>query len=168
MARSVLNLRDRVTVNGFDGLFNLVQNMVRRLEEPTFNREQWQTTVEVLEEMHHQYFTSATDPSGAAWEPLAASTVARKGHAKILIDTQNLFQSLTDSGAGDAVREFDQDFLLFGTRREWAWVHMFGIDRPDRPRLPARVHTGISEEGVQQVVEVVADASVELMFAVTA
>jgi phage gpG-like protein len=165
---SVLQLRDRVTVNGFSGLFDLVSNMVERLEQPTFQREQWQSTVEVLEEMHRQYFVSATSPSGEAWAPLAPSTVARKGHAKILIDTQNLFQSLTDSGAGDAIREADQEFLLFGTRREWAWVHMSGIDRPDRPKLPARVHTGISEAGIGQVVEVVADASVELMFSVTA
>lgn len=164
---SVLQLRDRVEVDGFRGLFDLVTNMCRRLEEPTFHREQWQTTVEVLEEMHRQYFVSATSPDGSAWEPLAESTVRAKGHARILVDTQELFQSLTDSGAGSAIREMDPDFLLFGTRREWAWVHMFGIDTPGRPRLPARVHVGISEQGIGQVVEVVADASVELMFSVT-
>ncbi len=164
---SVLRLKDRVEVDGFMGLFNLVNNMFRRLEEPSFQREQWQTTVEVLEEMHRQYFVSATSPNGDAWEPLAPSTVAAKGNARILVDTQELFQSLTDSGASSAIRETDPDFLLFGTRREWAWVHMFGIDKPGRPRLPARVHTGISEQGIGQIVEVMADASVELMFSVT-
>lgn len=164
---TALRLRDRVEVDGFDGLFNLVMNMFKRLEDPAFQREQWQTTVEVLEEMHQQYFASSTSPDGEAWAPLAASTVAAKGNAKILIDTQALFQSLTDSGAGDAIRETDPEFLLFGTRREWAWVHMFGIDKPGRPRLPARVHTGISDAGVDRILDVVADASVEVMFSVT-
>lgn len=165
---TVLRLRDRVEVDGFDGLFSLVSHMFKRLEDPTFQREQWQTTVEVLEEMHEQYFTSATSPDGEAWAPLAPSTVAAKGNAKILVDTQALFQSLTDSGAGDAIRETDPEFLLFGTRREWAWVHMFGIDKPGRPKLPARVHTGISDAGVDRILDVVADASVEVMFSVTA
>jgi len=164
---SALRLKDRVEVEGFIGLLNLVTNMVRKLEEPSFEREQWQTTVEVLEEMHRQYFVSATSPTGEAWSPLAESTVKAKGHAKILVDTQALFQSLTDGGAGDAIRETDRDFLLFGTRREWAWVHMHGIDKPGRPKLPARVHTGISEQGIDLVVDVMADASVELMFTVT-
>lgn len=165
---TALRLRDRVEVDGFEGLFDLVSNMFRRLEDPTFEREQWQTTVEVLEEMHQQYFASSTSPDGEAWAPLAPSTVAAKGNAKILIDTQALFQSLTDSGATDAIRETDPEFLLFGTRREWAWVHMFGIDKPGRPRLPARVHTGISDDGVDRILDVVADASVEVMFSVTA
>jgi phage gpG-like protein len=167
MSQSVLAIRDRVEVDGFAGLLNLVNNMVKVLEEPAFRREQWQGTVEVLEALHEQYFVSATNPMGEAWAPLAPSTVKAKGNAKILIDTQALFQSLTDSGASDAIRELDPDFLLFGTRREWAWVHMYGIDKPGRPVMPARVHTGISEQGVEQVTQVVADASVELMFTVT-
>lgn len=167
MSRSVLNLKDKVTVQGFTGLFNLVKNMIKVVEQPSFAREQWQTTVEVLEDMHQQYFASATDPSGKGWEPLAPSTVKAKGNAKILVDTQSLFQSLTDSGSSEAIREYDPDFVLFGTRREWAWVHMFGIDTPSRPRLPARVHTGISQPGITAIVDVVADASVELMFEVT-
>lgn len=165
---SVLRLRDRVEVNGFSGLYDLVMNMFSSMEQPTLQREQWQTTIEVLEDLHKEYFASATSPDGDRWEPLAASTVQRKGHAKILIDTQALFQSLTDSGGQDAIRETDPEFVLFGTRREWAWVHMFGIETPGRPRLPARVHTGISQQGIDRVMDVVADACVELMFTVTA
>lgn len=164
---SVLRLRDRIEIDGFDGLFDLVSHMFKRMEEPTLQREQWQTTVEVLEDLHREYFASATSPDGDKWEPLAASTVKAKGNAKILVDTGALFQSLTDSGASDAIRETDPDFLLFGTRREWAWVHMFGIDKPGRPRLPARVHTGISDAGVDRILDVVADAAVEVMFSVT-
>lgn len=154
-------IRDSVTVEGFAGLRQMVYAMIQPLQNPYLQREQWQTTVEVLEEMHEEYFASATDPLGAPWAPLSPVTVAAKGHARILIDTEDLFQSLTDSGASEAIREFDGEFILFGTRREWAWTHMEG--NPDR-NLPQRIHTGIREDKIPNIVDVIADAAVELMF----
>ena len=150
---------DSVTVDGFDGLRDLVYGMCEQLAEPQFERERWQETVEVLEAMHEAYFASSSGPDGQPWQPLAASTVAKKGHAKILVETRRLQESLASSGHVDAVRDLDQDFMLFGTRREWAWIHQQG-----GRRIPQRMHTGISEGGVDNVVSTMADACVTIMF----
>ncbi len=152
--------RDSVTVEGFDGLMDLVHAMCDQLEEPRFQREQWQEAVEYLEEMHSQYFASSSGPDGQPWAPLAAATVAKKGHAKILIETRRLQDSLTGEHS-DAVRDMDQEFLLFGTRREWAWIHQQGTQK-----IPRRMHTGVSANGVDGIVETVADACVTIMFQV--
>lgn len=153
--------RDSVTVDGFEGLMDLVHDMCDQLSEPRFEREQWQETVEVIEGMHEQYFASSAGPDGQPWAPLAAATVARKGHSKILIDTRRLHDSLTSSDHSDAVRDFAEEFLLFGTRREFAWIHQQGTER-----IPRRMHTGVSATGVDEIVEVMADACVTIMFQV--
>lgn len=49
------------------------------------------------------------------WEPLAASTIARKGSSTILRETDALMDSLTESGAEGAVREIFGDELIFGS-----------------------------------------------------
>jgi len=151
--------RDVVTVDGFSGLNALVHGMCDQLTEPKFERELWQETVESLEEMHSSYFASSSGPDGQPWAPLAAMTVAKKGHAKILIETRKLQESLASSGHVDAVRDLSDDFVLFGTRREWAWIHQQGTRR-----IPQRMHTGISAEGVDDVTDTVADACVTIMF----
>lgn len=154
---------DSITVEGFDALRDLVHGMCEQLAEPTFERERWQETVEVLERMHESYFASSSGPDGQPWAPLAASTVAKKGHAKILIETRRLQESLASSGHVDAVREASEDFMLFGTRREWAWIHQRGSRR-----IPQRMHTGILAGGIDGVVDTMADACVTIMFDVHA
>lgn len=72
----------------------------------------------------------------APWDPLAASTLKRKGRdSGLLIDTGMLFASL--SGAQPAVWEVGSEQIEVGTDREYAVFHQFGTKKmPARPFFP--------------------------------
>lgn len=65
-----------------------------------------------LEQMMADRFASQ---GGGEWDPLAESTVARKGSDVIGRETDAMMDSLTDSGAEGALREIFGDELVFGT-----------------------------------------------------
>ena len=76
-------------------------------------------------------FRSATDPEGAAWKPLAASTVARrrKRSDRILQDTGILKNSITATSNAKSI--------TFGTNVPYAGPHQFGTRKmPRRAFLP--------------------------------
>lgn len=115
----------------------------------------------VLERLHEDYFFDAKSPGGESWPALAPSTVAAKGHARILIDTGRLLQSLTQRGP-DAVRNvtggngsFD---LVFGTAVPYSVFH----DEATGNR-PARQHVGWNDQTLDEVTFHVLDGALETM-----
>ena len=68
------------------------------------------------------------------WPALAPSTVARKGHSRILIDTRRLIRSVTLESSADKVIEITDNSLVFGTNVPYARYHEEGTSRlPKRP-----------------------------------
>lgn len=110
---------------------------------------------------HASYFDQQTDPNGTPWEPLAASTVARKGHSTILVDTNALRTSLTEINGPNNFFRTDKRGALFGTTVDYAFWHMRGTSK-----MPARPMVGMNDEVIQQGADKVADASVEVLKAI--
>lgn len=108
-----------------------------------------------LEQTHSAQFRSQQDSGGNAWAPLAPSTIARKGHSRILFESGDLQTSLT-SGGSDAIREVFDRGLIFGTSTEYAIFHQEGTSR-----MPARPPVGIQTQTLDEMVNAVADAAVE-------
>lgn len=157
-----LNLDDEVEVDGIAGLVALLEHMWELGARPEMRPDDWMETVEYLEELHESYFNYELDPLGNSWPSLSPVTIQKKGHSRILIEVDRLFDSLTDSYHPEAIREYNPTELLFGTRREWAWVHQEGT-----PKIPQRQHTGVSEEGADEIGELMANAIVMMMFTTT-
>lgn len=108
-----------------------------------------------LESAHLDYFLNEHAPDGSSWPPLAASTIARKGHDRILFETGKLEKQMARSGAG--IREVTHRGLIFGNDLFYSIFHQ----EPQSGRLPKREHVGMSDELLQVVVDSVADHTVE-------
>jgi phage gpG-like protein len=116
-----------------------------------------------LADWEQSLFDTATAPDGAAWPPLAPSTIKRKGHATILVDTTRLRRSLTFKGTAsndEAVREANQTdtaaYLAFGSLVPYGPSHDESVGN-----RPARRHVGINEQYLDKMVERVADYTVK-------
>lgn len=101
-------------------------------------------------------FKSETDPSGAAWAPLAPRTVEKRGRAHpILRDTGKLFGSLTAKVAGEA--------LQLGPNTVYAAVQNFGhtfAARGDGGKgvvVPQRQYVGFGAEDERATTATVLD-----------
>ena len=104
-----------------------------------------------LQELHKTYFESQTDPAGAKWKPLAPSTIARKGHDRILWETSALEQSLvtvTGDSVRDVIAEGFQEWLIWGTSVEYAMYHQ---EPGPTSRLPQRKHVGVTAEFIEEL-----------------
>lgn len=114
-----------------------------------------------LRRQHDKQFQTGTDSTGTAWTPLKESTVRRKGHGIILVDTEDMMNSLTQEGAQNSISDIGGrngsilGRLLFGTSDPKAAKHQFGIGVPARPPV------GVSEETLGKMTNDVADATVE-------
>jgi phage gpG-like protein len=87
-------------------------------------------------ETEEKMFSSQGRRGGGMWKPLADSTVARKGHSTILVETGALKHSLTIPGAPHQILRVDNEGIIFGTTRPWAFVHQYGSRRvPQREFL---------------------------------
>lgn len=104
------------------------------------------------------------DASGPGWAPLTASTVKRKGHARILRDTDALYGSFS-KGALDNVFRVTPLTAEFGTSDMKAQFHQFGT-----ARMPKRTVIEITDAQearfTQIVVEAAANKFTETGFAV--
>lgn len=116
----------------------------------------------MMAEVFVGYFLSATGPSGAKWPPLATSTIEKKGHNTILVDTGRLVGSLNSpTGGGDAIRETVDDFggagagFSFGTAVPYSVFH----DRPIGQKH--RQHIGIDENYFSGIVDRSMDYALE-------
>ncbi len=89
------------------------------------------------------------------WAPLKPSTIARKGHDRILFETGRLKTSLTVVGGPGNVNKVTQRGLLFGTDVEYSIFHQTGTSR-----MPARPPVGLSVQLVDELANTIADAAV--------
>lgn len=103
-------------------------------------------------------FDGQHEPGGAAWAPLRPSTIARKGHNRILFETGALMTSLVSLGGPGNINATTERSLLFGTDIPYAIFHDQGTSR-----MPARPPVGMSEETLDKLCNKIADATVELM-----
>lgn len=149
---------DTLILNSFDELSAMIADMVKPIQEPKIDQPTWQSVIDILQEMERGFFASSSGPDGQAWAPLSPVTVKKKGHSIILRESYEMMAGLTGTSA-TSVRETNPTMLEFGTSRNWAWVHQEGSSR-----IPQRMMVGMTDEGTDDVLEVVADAAVRMMF----
>lgn len=158
MTQQILN------VDGFDQLGDVLGQVFDEIEigyqEADYTAPLTHSLL-TLQEQHQVMYDSGQDSSGAAWTPLAASTVAKKGHDTILVDKSRMKASLV-SPTGDSIRDVISEAgmagVAFGTDVEYAHFHQTGTSR-----MPARPPVGISEKTIDQVQNEVADHTVASM-----
>lgn len=103
-------------------------------------------------------FAGQFDSNLEDWSPLRPATIRRKGDDRILIDAGALRDSLIHVGGPGNIAESAPRGLLFGTNIEYA-----GFLQEGTSKMPARPPVGMSEEMLDKLCEVVADATVEKM-----
>lgn len=117
-----------------------------------------QAEAKELEKLHKGYFDSETAWDGQKWKPLAKSTIERKGHNRILVDTTRLRQSLTQASQG--IRDIGDTgttaFLVFGTDVPYAATHQYGSGK-----VPARPPVGIADDKIDAMVDRIADGIIK-------
>lgn len=121
---------------GLDALFQGVVDDFQKIDwRPWLTK-----TMRAVEQEHAQMWGEQRDPAGDPWKPLARSTVRRKGHSTILVETGRLRASMTQPNAG--VREMFQEGgnigLIVGTDVPYSIYHLRGTSR-----MPKRDHVGI-------------------------
>jgi len=151
-----------IELKDIDELDRLIMAMIQPAVEMNMKREDWRPITDAMESEHEKYFDRAESPSGEAHPALSPVTVAKKGHATILVEDGILKQSLTESGSPEAVRELSLDEIIFGTSREHAEKHQEGSGK-----IPQRSHTGFSENLVDEVVDLVTDTIIGKMVVAT-
>ena len=110
----------------------------------------------VLRGDHEEMFSGEHDSTGSGWEPLAESTIQRKGHDIILFEKGHLKESLISDGGAGQIAETSDRHLAFGTEVEYAGYHQSGTSR-----MPARPPVGLREDTLDEIVETVADRTIE-------
>ena len=98
---------------------------------------------DAIYESHADRFGLENDPNLSAWPPLAAATIARKGHDTILVDTGRLRRSLTTKGHTDHTGEIADRGLTFGT------------DVPYSRFQKRREHVGLTIANVEEFTAVI-------------
>lgn len=116
------------------------RRLERFAERAESARPLWANIIRYLERLSEQQFSSQGKFSGGWW-PLADSTVQRKGHDTILLDTGRLWDSLT-GGNADSIREIGDDAMAFGTTVPYAGVHQTGGDPHPTQRRPVELTEG--------------------------
>lgn len=109
-----------------------------------------------IEQEERAAFGLQRSPGGEQWPALAASTIKRKGHGRILYESGDLMASMIDRNDPHHAGEVLPRGLTFGTDLEYAPIHQFGSSR-----IPQREFAGMSEEAVDRLVNRVADDTVE-------
>lgn len=113
-----------------------------------------------LVKFHQSFFANQSSPGGDRWAPLSPITIARKGHATILVETDSMRRSVAGRRHQDHIESFSTNEMSWGTKDEKAAFHQYGTSR-----MPARPFVGWSDESIDSAVELVADAAVEQLLA---
>jgi len=151
-------IEDSIELESVDEFVKMLDTMCDPIRNPSITSAQWQEVIDVLQEMERGFFASSVGPTGEPWVPLSPVTEAKKGHGIILRETYELEASLIGFGPS-AVRTSSSDSLEFGTSREWAWIHQKGSGK-----IPQREFIGFNQDGMDDVLSIVADAAVQMMF----
>ncbi len=105
---------------------------------------------------HSERLVQAVSPEGVPHPPLSPITIQRKGHDRILRETDQLLGCLQPGGNEHAIREVISGVTTpgasFGTRRPWAWTHQVGAGR-----IPQRKFLGTNPESLQRMVRIIGD-----------
>lgn len=143
---------------------NIGDDIVDIVREGDFSRV-FRKAIYDLEQDVRGFFASEATPDGVPWKPLAPSTVQRKGHSRILIDTTKMHRSLTSGGMssdGESVREIIEEGsnkgFSFGTSIPYAHYHQDGTGR-----IPQREFLGFTEERLEQIENDVLDRVIDLI-----
>jgi len=149
-------------VEGLKGLESVFSGMQAAYEDMGGNLEiMLEGEMDGLEKDHKRFFDNSVSPSGSKWAKLAPSTIQRKGHDTILVDTGALMKSLTQRGSSYSIREFYRIgqvgvALLFGTSVPYAIFHMKSTgNRPARPMV------GLTKDRTDKFQEKLGDMLVE-------
>lgn len=103
-------------------------------------------------------FAGEFDSNLEPWAPLKPSTIKRKGHDRILVESGDLRKSLVSVGGPGNISEVAPKGMLFGTDVEYASFLQEGTSR-----MPARPPVGISVETLDKLCDAVADATIEML-----
>lgn len=112
----------------------------------------------ILAEQEQRMFDEERDSSGRSWPVLKQSTINRKGHDQILVETGELKKSLTDLNDSFNIHEIQPRELLFGTSDPKALFHQEGTSK-----MPARPPVGISDETADTIAEFVAEETIRII-----
>lgn len=150
-------------IRGLEAINDHVSQLQRRLTNTN-----WipllRAISKVLEQRHGEYFQQGAGPDGKQWEQLKESTVKRKGHGVILIDKDDLEQTLTQSSHPDSIRDIynegDWAGLTFGTARKYSKFHQRGTKT-----LPVRLHVGVNQPIISEIATMTRDFAIgQLIF----
>lgn len=126
--------------------FRQIKKFVNDLEQGAKRKyydQVYDAVIIVLQDAHEYYFTQEIDPWGVGWTELAQSTIDRKGHDRILYESGNLMDSLSEPNAENAIRIETKSVgsleILFGTAVEYAQYHQYDSG------IPIRQHVGMDE-----------------------
>ncbi len=134
----------------------IYEEIEKTLAEADYSEALRDQVVPILAAEHEEYFNREAGPDGP-WAPLSPATVKAKGFDTILIETNRMRSSLLFSG-NDHIEDISQAGLTWGTSDPKAAFHQDGTEK-----IPARPFVGASEETVDKIAEVIADAAAELI-----
>ena len=138
-------------------LIPLFSDIMQKVEQADYS-EVFREVLPILTEQEQRMFDEERDSSGRSWPPLAQSTIVKKGHDQILVDTGALRKSLVDIDDSFNIHEIQPRELIFGTSDPKALYHQEGTGR-----MPARPPVGISDETAETIAEFVADETVRII-----
>jgi len=124
-------VRVRIHARGFERVEGVLQDQQRRAA--SFVRGISPLVVQNLQSTVRNHFLSQSGPGG--WPPLAQSTIAKKGHSTILIETGRLLASLTGRSR-DTILDVSRLRMRWGTRVPYAAFHEEGEGVPRRAFMP--------------------------------
>ena len=135
-----------------DGLYHDLESLVYN----TDYSEALSDFQHIIAEGEAESFATETASNGEAWSLLAESTIRRKGHDQILVESFALLNSLVGVGNEGNISEVDSHGSIYGTSVPYAIFHDQGTSR-----MPARPPVGVSEDRVDQLAEMVAQRTIE-------
>ena len=131
-----------------DGDRQLERTLLRMADRVDDMSDAFEQVGDHLATAEQRQFASQGGYASGGWKELAESTVARKGHDRILVDSGDLRASLeARSAGGDAIRVYEPSFLIFGSAVEYARFHQLGQGVPQR--RPVELTEGDRREAVR-------------------
>lgn len=103
-------------------------------------------------------FLQEVDPDGKPWEPLALSTIKRKGHERILIRTGKMARDIqvikgrTAKGSGTVRVNTGAGFAIGVPNTPYAKHHQYG--QPSK-NVPARPFLGITNDDIRSLLRMI-------------
>lgn len=144
-------------INSFPEFGGILLDVEQRVVNADYQPELADAAVQIAD-YEAGMFAGEFDSNGESWAPLKPSTIKRKGHDRILIESGALRESLVHVGGPGNITEVMPRGMLFGADVEYAIFHQQGTSR-----MPSRPPVGMSEETLDKLVNSVADGTVERM-----